>query len=395
MPVCDVDQLADQLAYLGQLGRNMPPAWDGAKVRHVVKSPLDGSMAGYLLPGRGYQIGMDLKQLGITKVIPHVYEETILNKVYDALLRPAKHFNEETGQIIDPERGAIATYDGIIAKRAGGFMNDVWISKATLTTTALVWACLARSTGTPGAMTFNATTAPTQTACDRATAGAWSTGLSNPTSTNKKYLLTLGWTAVQQLNVGILVDVHVQSGSHRLTVTTAETVAAPVTVTRNYYGTLGAGNYLVFVTVTAPSATATNVTVSYTNQAGTAGQTTVLAGNTTATVADSLYPQSATSTTPMPFAPLATGDFGVRAFASTTSSVALVAGALAGLIVTPLTVLPGIGATAYVERDSTVQIDGLTELANVTQTIGCLNMIVLPNTTSTGVFGAFMRTTEG
>jgi hypothetical protein len=396
MPVANVDVIAEEIGFLGRLARNMPPAWDGAKVRHIVKSPATGGYLGYLLPGRGYMPDLDLKSLGITKgTIPHVYERTLLSRLHDYLMRPEKRYNEMTGEVIDPERGAITTYDGIINARAGGKADDKWITKASFTTTANDWYCNARiATGMPGAMTFNSATAPTQAACDRTTAGNLAFPLFNPGGSDKKYLLTFGWVAAQQINCGILVDIHVQGGSFRLTVATAETVAAPVTITRTYYSPLGAGCYIVFVTTTGASATATNMTVTYVDQDNNAAQTFVIAGPATATIADQLWPDTS-ATTPMPFAPLAAGDYGVRSFSQTQLSGALAAGAVAGLIVTPLVIMPGIAANSYIERDSTVQVDGLTELVNVSQVIGALTLLLLPNTTSTGIMSGFMRTCSG
>lgn len=395
MPHVNVDTIAEELAYMGRLGKNMPPGWDGAKVRHIVKSPTTGGYLGYILPGKGFQLDMDAKYLGIQKPIPHVYERSLLARCYDAWLRPEKTWREDLQQVIDPERGAITTYDGIIAARGGGKADDKVYTKASFTTTANDWYCNARiATGMPGAMTFNSTTAPTQTATDRSTAGNLFFPLFNPGGTDKKYLLTFGWVAAQQINMGILCDCHVQGGSYRLTVTTAETVAAPVTITRTYYSPLGAGCYIVFITTTGASNTATNLTVTYVDQDNNAAQTYVIAGPATATIADQLWPDTS-STTPMPFSPLAAGDYGVRSFSQTQSSVALVAGVLASMIVTPLVYMPGIAANSYIERDSTVQVDGLTELVNVSQVIGAGVLLLLPNTTSTGVHSGFMRTCSG
>ncbi len=394
MPVVDVDQLAGHLEYMGVLAKNMPPAWDGAKVRNIVKSPTTGGYLGYMLPGKGLQLDMDLKYLGIHKSIPHVYERTLLAKCYDLWLRPEKTWREDYQQVIDPERGAITTYDGIINSRAGGKANDIVFAKvASGTTVANQWFCNALLGGMPGAMTFNSTTAPTQTACDRSTTGNLGFPLFNPGGTDKKYLLTFGWGCTNQVNMGILCDLQVQGGSFRLTVTTAETVASPVTIPRTYYSPLGAGNYVILVATTTTSATATTVTVTYVDQDNNAAQTFTSVGAAVATNAGSIFPTSGSST--MPFNALAAGDYGVRSFSQCQSSVALAAGVLAGLIVAPLVFLPGIAANAYIERDSTVQIDGLTELANVSQTIGALTLLCLPSTTTVGAMTGFMRTCAG
>lgn len=395
MPAVNVDTIATELAFLGRLGKHMPPAWDGAKVRHLVKSPTSGNYLGYILPGRGFMPDLDLKYLGITTPLPHVYERTLLSRLLDALWRPAKRYHERTGRVIDPERGAITTYDGIINARAGGKSNDVWISKQSFTTTANDWYCNALIAGFPGSFSFLSTTAPTQQALDRSVQGTLSFGLLNPGGTDKKYLLTFGWVSAQQINCGILCDLQVQSGAHRLTVTSAETVASPVTIPRTYYSPLGAGNYLWAVTTTAASATATNLTITYVDQDNNAGQTTVIAGPATATLANQLWPDSSSAVGAQPFFDMAVGDYGVRSMSQTQSSVALAAGVLSLCLGVPLVVMPGVASNSYIERDSTIQVDGLVELVNVSQTIGALTMLLLPNTTSTGVHSAFMRTCSG
>src|SRR5205807_4474952 len=214
----DVDKIATTLIRMGRMAKEMPPSWDGAKCRTLVGGP-SFEHVGYLLPGRGLQLDCDLKYLGIKKQIPYVYQKTIREKLFE---------------ILHSERGAIATYDGIINARASGQFNDVPFTKNTLTSVATQWSSLLRAGGQPAAMVFNSTTAPTETATDRATTGALSTGLINPSGSNRKYLLTFGFGSSSTINFALLIDVHVQGGSFRLTVSTAETVASPVTVIRNY-----------------------------------------------------------------------------------------------------------------------------------------------------------------
>jgi len=294
--------------------------------------------------------------------------------------------------VLNSERGAISTYDGIINARATGQYNDIPFTKASVTAVANQWFSIIRAAGQPAAMVFNATTAPTETATDRATVGAFSTALSNPAGSNRKYLLTLGFTSSATVNFILLMDIHVQGGTFRLTVTSAETVASPVTVVRGYgVAVLGAGNCITFVETTASSATAHNLTISYTNQAGTAGQSIVFAAPATAGTIDGIYPVGSSNW----FIPLVSGDFGVRAVASTTSNTALGAGAMALILHYPLMLIPGISSNVYVERDSTVQIDALQELANSSQVIGCLGMLCFCNTSSTGQLTGMVRTIEG
>lgn len=371
----NVDQIAAYLAYMGDFGHRMPPAWRGAGISHRVGGP-GCEHIGRMLPGRGLYLDTDLKRLGITKPIPHVYQRSIFRHLLD---------------VVGNERGAIQTYDGIIAARGAGQANDWSFIKNTITSVANQWFSLFRAAGMPAAGSYNAATPPTEAACDRSTVGALSLGLSNPAGTNRKYLLTLGFNSSSTINMGLLIDLMVQGGSFRLTVATAETVAAPVAVVRQYApSSLGAGNLIAFEATTATSATAHNLTVTYKNQAGTAGQTTVFAAPATAVAANGIYPVNNA-----PFIPLASGDFGVQNVSQTQSSVALAAGVLALILYFPLMFIPGISSNVYIERDSTLQIDALTELANSGQVIGCLVMLVNTNTTSTGAFNGFMRSCEG
>lgn len=371
----DIDRVATTLMQMGRMARSMPPSWDGAKCRTLVAGP-SFEHVGYLLPGRGLQLDCDLKYLGIKKPLPYVYQKTLREKLME---------------ILKSERGAIATYDGIINARASGQFNDIVFTKTSLTTVANQWFSILRAGGDPAAMVFNSATPPTEAATSVATTGALSTGLSNPSGSNRKYLLTLGFGSGSTINFALLVDIHVQGGSFRLTVTTAETVASPVTVVRQYgTGGTGAGNCISFVETTASSATAHTLTVSYVNSAGTSTSVAFSAPATAGTI-DGIYPVGLTNW----FVPLASGDFGVRSVSQTQSNTALAAGVLALILHYPLMLVPGISSNVYVERDSTVQVDALTELANSAQVIGCLGMLVFANTTSSGQLTGMMRTCEG
>ena len=378
----NVDQVAEYLAYMGRFGRSMPPAWDGAGISQPVNGP-GCERVGRMLPGRGLYLDTDLKRLGITKSLPYVYERSFFLKLQEMI-------HKQCLSVLHSEVGAITTYDAIVNARGSGQTNDWSFIKNTLTSVANQWFALFRAAGMPAAGVFLNTTAPTEAACDRATTGALSLGLSNPSGSNRKYLLTLGFTSTSTINMGLLVDIHVQGGAFRLTVTTAETVASPVAVVRQYApSSLGAGNLIAFVATTATSATGHTLTVTYVNQAG-GTSAPVFTAPATAVAADGIYPVATA-----PFIPLASGDFGVRSVSQTQSNTALGAGVLALILYYPLMFIPGISSNVYVERDSTLQIDALTELANSSQVIGCLSMLVNTNTTSTGAFNGFMRSCEG
>jgi hypothetical protein len=218
-----------------------------------------------------------------------------------------------------------------------------------------------------------------------------SLGLWNPTGGDKKYLITFGYVAVQQLNMLCIHDVLTWGGVFRLTVNTEEAITTPTAVNRQYGPTLGGGNLVTFIATQANSTTSHQFTIKYTNQAGTAGQTFQTAATTTAVAIDGLYP-----VTYGPFVPLAAGDYGIRSLKSTQSTAALAAGTLASIIYFPLGFLPGIAGNTYIERDTTTQIDGIAELVQTGGgVIGNLGVFVWPNTTSTGIFTAYIRTVAG
>lgn len=389
-PAPNVDYLADRLAYLGRFARSMPPSWDGARIAHPVMGP-DGQYIGKMLPGRGLYLEIDPKYVGITrgKRIPHVFAKSPVQRLADYFLDERLAI-AALALLSGFPFAAITTYDGIIAGRGGGKGQDIVVTKVSVTTTANQYATLARAAGQPGTMTWLTTTAPTDQAADRATAGAWSTGLWNPTNPDKKYLLTFGFTAAQQINMGILHDLLTFGGTFRLTVNTEEIVTTPTVVTRQYQDTLGAGNLLTMAVIVANSTTSHTFSIKYTNQAGTANKTFTTGAITTASLAEGLYPLLYG-----PFIPFAAGDYGIQLLKSTTSSVALAAGQLESNIYFPLAFVPGVAAQGYMERDSTIQVDAIAELAAASFVIGCLGLYVLPNTTSTGVLTPFMRTVAG
>jgi len=79
-----------------------------------------------------------------------------------------------------------------------------------------------------------------------------------------------------------------------------------------------------------------------------------------------------------------------------TCSAAATAGVIALNLYKPLMFVPGIAANIYVMRDSTTNIDGLVELVQTsTPTLGCLNMYVLANTTSSGTMLVTMQCATG
>jgi hypothetical protein len=375
----DVDVLGNTLEYLGAFGRAMPPSWDGARISIPVGTPNDGFI-GRILPGRGFYLDSDLKEVGITRRVPrHVFERSPIQWLADML---------------GDERGAITSYDQIVSARGSGLANDMMFSKNSITTVALAWSTLFRAGGTPAAGTY--TNIPGGAVHTRASTGAWSQGLTNPTSGRKKYLLTFGHTSASQIQYVLLVDLLVACGNINANATGNQTVNSTA-LTRQHQpthgATAGAGVMMIFDITTALGGTAANLTVnSYTDQDGNAAATTAAAAMTQSGITHRLQPASNLT----PLFDLASGDYGVRSVETVVMSAAMGAGVIALNLYFPLMMMPGIAANVFIERDSTVQVDGISELAkDGSNVIGCLTAYACPNTTASGVYVGFMRSCEG
>jgi len=396
----NIDYVAERLIKVGRVGRNMPPAWDGGKIKVPVKGP-QGQYVGQLLPGRGLLLGCDLKALGIRKPLPYVLEKTPMMKLNDwmksdraavaaaAMLATASLFSRSAIlHLLGPALfGTVTTYDGIIQARAGGKANDVVFVRTSIASAGSGWMSLYDTGGQPDAGVFTGTPGAVLTG---ASLGSLGTGIPNVTGSDHCYILTFGFTAAQNINMAMLVDLLVQVGNLTLPATTTTVTISSVALTRY---TTGAGVVMIFeVTTALPSPNAGTFTVSYTNQAGTAAQVSQACAMLSAAIVGKLMPQ-----TWGPVIGLASGDYGVRAVASLTMTIAASAGTgIIGLnLYYPLVFVPGLVGNMYAERDSTIQIDGLVELQNASGTVGCPVLYVLPGTTTTGVLMGFIRTCAG
>ena len=371
----DVDTLAEHLARAGALAHSMPPAWEGAGVSepfHGLDKFFDASETpvGHVLDGKGLLVGCDLKALGITKPIPHVYEKSLFSRLRDTL---------------HDDRAAITTYDGIIAARASGQAYDMMVSKLTTTTVANQWSSIFRAGGVPAGVGTYANI-PGGAALDCTNAGALNLGMPNISGSNLEYLLTFGAISIQQINMFLLVDLLVAAGNILATVNTSQTVNS--TALTRY--TSGAGVYMTFDVTTALGSTASNLTATYTNQAGAGSKSTGAQALNASAIVQRLQPVVLG-----PQISLAAGDYGVQSVQSVVMSAANSAGVLAVNLYKPLVFMPGIVAAIYAERDSTTTVDGLVQIATAAGVCGCLAAYVLTNTTSTGITIICLRSCFG
>jgi len=122
----------------------------------------------------------------------------------------------------------------------------------------------------------------------------------------------------------------------------------------------GAGIRPYLVIVTSSGATAHNVAISYTNQAGTSGRAL---GATTSCTASAITPHITHSGLAAnnygPFLPLAGGDTGVRSVQSLTLSAASLAGTAALVLARPILSIPITTAGVAAERDLVNQLPSL------------------------------------
>jgi hypothetical protein len=190
---------------------------------------------------------------------------------------------------------------------------------------------------------------------------------SDPGGGRQKWLLggTLSSLATGTL---IVYDRLLHIGNLNATTITAQTVGG--TLTRYTSTTESVGNQIWVEIYTIIGTTATTITASYTNQAGTSGRTT------TATAFGGTGLREAQRIIPLP---LAQGDTGVQAVASVTVLASTTtAGAFGVTIAKPLLVVPcslvGVGSV----RDL---ISGLPSISEV-KTGACLSLVWVPNGTT-------------
>lgn len=354
----DCDLLAVRLTQLGQVGASLPPVWDGCGISQLVAGP-QGEFMGKILPGRGFLLFEDLKNVGITRELPYVFQRSIAFQLRD---------------LLKSERGAITSLADLNAAREAnkaGAKSSPFVK--TVATASNQWSSLYGGTGVPAAGTF--TGIPGGATFDQTTTGALNYAFTAPTNPDKAFLMSFGLgSPTGLLFMGCLVDMLVGAGNIDTTSTSAQTVNTTA-LTRN---TDGKG-VMVYVEVTAALGTgAASVTLNkYTNQAGTTLRTTGTNG-LIASASISRLPY----TTTVPFFGLQAGDYGVRSVEEVTMSAALTgSGILAVVLCKPIMWIPGMSAGYAMKRDDTGNINGATQLAQTSgDLMGCLNVLLCAGT---------------
>jgi hypothetical protein len=261
---------------------------------------------------------------------------------------------------------AITTVDGIVAaaKQQRPYYKPSLTAKA-----AAAWQSIWTAAGMPGAGAAAGSAAGA--ACDNTTAGAlpWT----SPGGANTAYLAALEW-ACTTAGVFFLADRLVHTSALSGIVTTAQTVGSAA-LTRY---TTGEDVECWLEIYAATGATAVTATVSYTNEAGTAGRTGT-ASIVATTVAGQMFPVA-----------LQSGDKGVRSVQSVTLSASTLTAGNFGI-----TLLKRLATMNVLQANSGGVLDfGGTGLPQV-QAGACLSFLCLASTTSTGILTGVVKTAEG
>ncbi|MCA6386060.1 MAG: hypothetical protein IM620_21520 [Cytophagales bacterium] len=223
------------------------------------------------------------------------------------------------------------------------------------------WYDLARATGTPQSTSY-AGTALNWVACSESDLFGIPHGGNVSSDTKHISRVSIDCT-VQATGIGQLMLVDLQG--YWAGISTASAVAQNLVGTpgSNLRYANGAGCRLYFSQVAASGATASNITISYTNQAGTTGRGLpwTPAINTGAIVQSTSISNSGQRLghTPGPFLPLANGDTGVANVASVTFSASTGGGTVALCLAKPLLTMPLVQVNTVTERDLFYQMTNL------------------------------------
>lgn len=249
---------------------------------------------------------------------------------------------------------------------SGQFYRADW-NKNFLPTTAAVageWHCLARGAGNPAADTiYNTGTNLAFQATSDSTAGAGGIQHGGNVSTATKHIVNASaFTAAATVAPCVLMLVDLL-GFYRVTSTTtitAQTLDNTVTIPR-YTGGEGVQAFMWANNATPLGAATPNLSINYTNSAGTSGKVTptVLPIGKTAG-SNGLVIYSGTGSGKYgPFMPLASGDKGIRSIQSVTISASYVSGEFSIGLCRPLLTLPITTLGVASERDLINQVPSL------------------------------------
>jgi len=259
-----------------------------------------------------------------------------------------------------------SSMDDLISEITAGKFNRADWNKITgaAAYTSGRWYDLSSLAGTPVANSF-AGTSLTWTACNESTGnGTDIFGIrhgGNVTPDGKHLLNAMANTAVatgvpSQL---MLVDMCGYWPGINMNLATAQTLSG----TPSLRYTNGEGVRAFLTIRTSSGATAHNLSMSYTDQAGNTGNALPVTVSCTASAITPHITHSGTAANNYgPFLPLANGDFGIRNVASVTLSAASGAGTAALVLAKPIMTIPLMAASIASERDFVNSLPSLPEI---------------------------------
>lgn len=311
----------------------------------------------------------------------------ISSRVWKALLSDEDRFSLDPWRFIKKcnfkDLGAITSWDGIISAQSSGKYEVTMCEKNSLTTVSSNWSNMAKVTGNPPATSYN--NIPGSSGMTQTSLGAIPLGL--PASGEKKYLLNVGASHGSGTNIALLVDLLAANDNISATSTASQTVNTSALL--RY--TSGTGVYVVMEVTTQLGGTPANITLTYTNQAGTGSRSTGAQALTTGGVVRRLQP-----TAYGPLMLLQSTDRGVRSVESAQLSASMAAGVLAVLLYKPLAVVPLLSNLTWVEGSSPAVASGITELVIGSDSqLGFLTFFVLTSSGSTGIQTYHIETVSG
>jgi len=256
--------------------------------------------------------------------------------------------------------------DDMVAEITAGKFNRADWNKITgaAAYTAGRWYDMSALGGTPIANAW-AGTSLTWTTCTETTGnGTQIFGIPNGgnVSTDTKHLLNAA--AITAVATGVpsqlmLVDMQGYYPGINMNVATSQTLLG--TPTLRY--TNGVGIRAALVVVTTTGATAHNISMTYTNSAGTGSRTLpVTVAGTASAITPHITHAGTAANNYGPFLPLASGDVGIQSVQSIQLSAASGAGTAALVLYKPLMTIPLTTATVASERDFVNQIPSLPQI---------------------------------
>lgn len=218
--------------------------------------------------------------------------------------------------------------------------------------------------GTPVANAWSGTALTWTTCTESAGNGTQIFGLQHGgnVSTDTKHLLNA--SAITAVATGVpaqlmLVDMQGYYPGINMNVATSQTLLG--TPTLRY--TNGVGVRAALVVTTTTGATAHNLSMTYTNSAGTGSRTLPVTVSCTASAITPHITHSGTAANNYgPFLPLASGDVGIQSVQSVQLSAASGAGTAALVLYKPIMTIPLTTATVASERDFVNQIPSLPQI---------------------------------